>query len=503
MHPRSRLALLIWFVLLLGLVAPASAGWLQYGSDLEVWLPSVRRIEPREDGIRIVLGPKWWKGNWAQDPDRSTAPVLSVGKDGRWRMEQPTTVPQQGAPPECAAKLPPISLAVEEAIALRPHIAGQDREYLALEQNVEACQQVGDVIWFGISYYDGEGSEGVGGVGRYDLATKKLEVRRPAELREASVSHLVHDGNALWLATYASFESGDTPASGLVRYDWEKDIATPQSLCGFFFHDMVLIRGDLWVASEMGLARGRLGENGLRQWENFIPVLDQPSLVQPVWCEDLYAKLLETVPRPEGDVDSDDLWNLLVTPMAKHRPEVVGRILREQLGGKRVNTGLPPKAKYRPFLTPYPQIIQWTDYPTIVAIEEFVREVQSRGDGRVSCGDARAIMLAREHTDVFTKALFSTVVRLLSDLSESHRCGGARVAQFAVPAYKKRSVAEFDFGPVAVTVDAMSNGPDSGERLYTLDRVDWENSFFQVSDADRAAAAAADLTGAAPKPTDD
>jgi hypothetical protein len=54
-----------------------------------------------------------------------------------------------------------------------------------------------------------------------------------------------------------------------------------------------------------------------------------------------------------------------------------------------------------------------------------------------------------------------------------------------------------------VTVDAMSNGPDSGERLYTLDRVDWENSFFQVSEADRAAAAAADLTGAAPKPTDD
>lgn len=77
-----------------------------------------------------------------------------------------------------------------------------------------------------------------------------------------------------------------------------------------------------------------------------------------------------------------------------------------------------------------------------------------------------------------TVALFSTLRRLLADLSQAHACAVVRFDQFTTRAYKRRSILEFDLGPTVVVVDAFSNGRDNEERLYILDAVERKDSFF-------------------------
>lgn len=286
--------------------------------------PSVFQLERTGEGLRLLLGPKWWKGS--EDRPR-TAQSLVYEPSRGWRLGDESPIAWEPKPPECAALIPPIPLSVEEAILLRPHVGEVPRDMLELSQEIGACQQVGDVVWFGIAFYDGEGSEGVGGVGHYNLKTKALEVRRPQELRDASVSHLVYDGDALWIATEGHYEcAGFPPVSGLLQYEWESQNVAQQGLCGLVYHDMVLLDGDLWVASDLGLSRGREGEHGLRDWENFIPTPGEPTPLRPITCKALYTGLLDSL-SIEG---YESPWSMLFRHLLKLHPDFVEMYVREK-----------------------------------------------------------------------------------------------------------------------------------------------------------------------------
>src|SRR5262245_29140143 len=292
--------------------------------------PAVVHLERRGSGLRAALGPKWWPaGSRGADPER--VPTLSYDPSHGWKIAEHEPLPRSGDPPPCAALVPRIPLTTEEAISLRPHIEAVPLDLLSLEQSIGACHQVGDVIWFGISFYDGEGSEGVGGVGRYDLATKRLEVRRPEELRDASVSHLVHDGDSLWIATHGRYECvGFPPASGLIRYEWDEREVDRQLLCGFVYHGMVLLDGDLWVASDLGLARGTRAKYGLRTWQNLVPTPDQREAVRQTSCWDLYASLLDSLPAANTVPGDPSPWSQLFRNLAKFDPEFLGYYVLQQ-----------------------------------------------------------------------------------------------------------------------------------------------------------------------------
>jgi hypothetical protein len=74
--------------------------------------------------------------------------------------------------------------------------------------------------------------------------------------------------------------------------------------------------------------------------------------------------------------------------------------------------------------------------------------------------------------------LFTTLKRILTDLSETDIPSVVRFGQFPTRAYARRTIVEFQFGQTVVVVDSFSNGPTNSERLYVLDIVHRNESFF-------------------------
>jgi hypothetical protein len=94
---------------------------------------------------------------------------------------------------------------------------------------------------------------------------------------------------------------------------------------------MVLLDDELWVASDLGLARARRGKYGIWEWENFIPTIEQPERLQPVTCEDLYTNLLESLPRSPADPGDRSQWSMLFQVLMKHRPDFIESFVLQQM----------------------------------------------------------------------------------------------------------------------------------------------------------------------------
>ncbi|MDR2012509.1 MAG: hypothetical protein LBQ20_05610 [Rhodanobacter sp.] len=128
--------------------------------------------------------------------------------------------------------------------------------------------------------------------------------------------------------------------------------------------------------------------------------------------------------------------------------------------------------------SPYPQIIQNHDYPTIKAIETFVARLKTSSRDSAACSAARNLIEQVNYSVPNTTALFATLRRLLGDLSHKQPCRAVKFDQFPTRAYTRRTIVEFDFGSTVVIVDAFSNGSTDPERLYILDTVERSQSFF-------------------------
>ena len=84
------------------------------------------------------------------------------------------------------------------------------------------CAETVSFVYGGISFYDGEGITGEGGLLRLNRETKKIEVRRLPLLRKVSVNSIAADGDVVWFGTRIETECIGYPfAHGLVRYDWK------------------------------------------------------------------------------------------------------------------------------------------------------------------------------------------------------------------------------------------------------------------------------------------
>jgi hypothetical protein len=93
-----------------------------------------------------------------------------------------------------------------------------------LRQNTEFTESIGPwrrhegKIWFGKTFYDGEGSTGVGGFGYFDENEKKLQLFNPPEIADWSVSALDVTADFVWMALVSNGEYGGW-SGGLLRYD--------------------------------------------------------------------------------------------------------------------------------------------------------------------------------------------------------------------------------------------------------------------------------------------
>ncbi len=156
----------------------------------------------------------------------------------------------------------------------------------------------------------------------------------------------------------------------------------------------------------------------------------------------------------------------------------------------------------------FPQIIKSSDYTTIKFIESIysaIAKLNKRSvdfsdtvdllykddnftfDGRTDSTrkvvlrvvDASAVSLGEKRfTNRNIVSLCQTLSKVCRDQAAQSPCEGIRFAQFRTRAYKTRTVIEFKYKAKVVVLESDSNGPADEERLYVLDLVDPQDSFF-------------------------
>jgi hypothetical protein len=98
------------------------------------------------------------------------------------------------------------------------------------EETIGPNQVEGDKLWFGKSFYDGEGMRGVGAFGYFDAATRKYELFSPPAVACCEVSAILVEPEVVWLGLDQFGEDISTFPGGLVRWDrrthavWKYDV---------------------------------------------------------------------------------------------------------------------------------------------------------------------------------------------------------------------------------------------------------------------------------------
>jgi hypothetical protein len=95
---------------------------------------------------------------------------------------------------------------------------GYDSAETAIEEKIGPFQVVGDRIWFGKTFYDGEGTTGVGGVGYFDSSRLEYTFLKIPEVARWSVSALLVEDESVWIGLVQHPEGPDV-GGGLLRYD--------------------------------------------------------------------------------------------------------------------------------------------------------------------------------------------------------------------------------------------------------------------------------------------
>ncbi len=289
------------------------------------YYPSVTRLEQTQTGFVAHLGGRYLSTDSNVSSPLFKWPKLIYTQKDRWEkvgMESCSGY-------ECLVRkdpgrvdVPPVALSYEEAVVLRPEF--KDYKY-EIEQKITAWTDRTGMIWFGIGFYSGEGTTGVGGIGRYDPKTKKMEVRRPMLIRDSSVRPVLYDGKYLWFGTFGAYECiGSTPMHGLVRYEWDTDrIETfkgkEDGPCGFIINDLLLQGDDLWVATDLGLSRLN---RKLKKWDHYLPDPDAITPMRQTTCAKLYTGLLDTLPKKsDTNLDFEGAYIQQFNSLAHFRPD--------------------------------------------------------------------------------------------------------------------------------------------------------------------------------------
>jgi hypothetical protein len=301
-------------------IVAVALGWSAAGYAAQICYdlthyPAVSGLESAERGLRALVVPSGPRAALGA-PIR----VESFEWNGEaWRRGEPQVCADGHRcfdEPSCAEAIPPIALSREDFRRARPDLA-PDWDDIHIEQGVGPCVREGDVVWFGIAFYQGEGTGGVGGIGRYDTTTQQLEVRRLPELADASVNRLALFGGELFLGTTHAYECvGDPPAAGVLRHDWRRNETRGVPVCGFVASDMLVQGEELWIATDLGVTRvrERLGAPAYERFagETYVPERGELEM-RRVECGALYARLLDSLPTEIDPLTGNVHWQLFET----------------------------------------------------------------------------------------------------------------------------------------------------------------------------------------------
>jgi hypothetical protein len=121
---------------------------------------------------------------------------------------------------EAAPKYPLPQSTYDDFAKARPERVkdGYVREGTTIEETLGPVKPEGDKLWFGKTFYDGEGNSGVGGFGYFDTADRQYYLFTPPEVVDYAISAIRVEPGAVWISIYHAGEWGDSPA-GVLRYD--------------------------------------------------------------------------------------------------------------------------------------------------------------------------------------------------------------------------------------------------------------------------------------------
>jgi nitroreductase len=117
-------------------------------------------------------------------------------------------------------RIPLPQASYEEFAAARPRRVkdGYVASSTQIQEQIGPWQVAEGTVWFGKSFYDGEGITGVGGFGYFDHANGKYHLYSPPEIADWSVTAILVEPDAVWLAL-ARHGEGTGTAGGLLRFD--------------------------------------------------------------------------------------------------------------------------------------------------------------------------------------------------------------------------------------------------------------------------------------------
>jgi hypothetical protein len=87
-----------------------------------------------------------------------------------------------------------------------------------IEESIGPVQLEGDKLWFGKTFYDGEGDTGVGGFGYFDATDRQYHLFALPEVADFSISPIRVEPDTIWVGIYNSCEYGCSPG-GILRFD--------------------------------------------------------------------------------------------------------------------------------------------------------------------------------------------------------------------------------------------------------------------------------------------
>jgi hypothetical protein len=162
--------------------------------------------EPPPDPVAAGFGPSR-RFHLAKDKNKygSEYPVVTEGQTVYPLVQTDMKTWQQARPDDAKTYLHPDQAEMNEQIG--PH------------------QVEGGRLWFGKTFYNSEGATGLGGFGYFDTATASYHLIAPPEIYTWSVSAILVEPDAIWLALYRRGEYGNYPG-GLLR--WDRKVARAQ-----------------------------------------------------------------------------------------------------------------------------------------------------------------------------------------------------------------------------------------------------------------------------------
>jgi hypothetical protein len=162
-------------------------------------------------------------GFTASNGERSVRVIVGPGTEPAFRILIAPHNPER--PPPARYKhptgLPPLRQSVYDDFArARPgRVAnGYTRDAATFEEIIGPRVKEDNLLWFGKSFYDGEGHTGIGGFGFYNDATRRYTTYSPPEIVPYSVSAIAVSPHHVWFGLVHNGEWGPTGA-GLLRFD--------------------------------------------------------------------------------------------------------------------------------------------------------------------------------------------------------------------------------------------------------------------------------------------